>query len=406
MFDNGVDQLGELVALVRSEVAGFDPQGLDATDAARVVECCSEAERLFAALRVVAAATLEDKALWRREGFRSVAAWMAAKTGTPVGTAIATMEMVDQLDRLPETMAAFRDGRLSEAQAREIAEAATQVPEAEAELLDAAAKLPLRKLQEECRRIEAAADVDENDRYRRVYRRRRYRAWGDRWGYGHINAVMTLDQLAVFDAEVQRHFDQIVGDAVRGGWFESTEAHRLDAFLELARPGGTEPSGPAPMLHVTVDFEALMRGHTVAGERCEIPGFGPIPVTLVEQMAGDARLKLFLTKGVDIAAAAHGGYIVPAYLRSALEVRDPTCIVPGCNVRRHLQVDHRDGWAHSGDTSLDNLARLCRWHHHLKTFCGYTYRRRADGSWEWIAPADLDQDFSALAKAITKVRRC
>ena len=57
MFGAGIESpLGELVALVRSLVAGVDVDGLDANDAARVVEECAEAERLLVALRVLTAA--------------------------------------------------------------------------------------------------------------------------------------------------------------------------------------------------------------------------------------------------------------------------------------------------------------------------------------------------------------
>src|SRR6266542_4329906 len=129
MFDTGVDdRLGALLGLVRSVVGGVDVDELDVPRAARTVEQCAEAERLFAALRVEVAATLGDKAVWRREGFRSVAAWMASKTGTPVGPAIATLEMAGLLKDLPALKTAFRAGRLSEAQAREIAEVASEVP--------------------------------------------------------------------------------------------------------------------------------------------------------------------------------------------------------------------------------------------------------------------------------------
>src|SRR5919106_1619603 len=125
MFDAGVDPLDEVLAAIRSLVAGFEVDGLDAHDAARVVEQCVQGERLLGALRVLAAATLEDKALWRREGFRSVAHWMASKTGTAVGPAIGILEMASQLGELPVLPEAFRSGLLSEAQARLIAEVAS-----------------------------------------------------------------------------------------------------------------------------------------------------------------------------------------------------------------------------------------------------------------------------------------
>ena len=37
------------------------------------------------------------------------------------------------------------------------------------------------------------------------------------------------------------------------------------------------------MINVLVDYAALVRGHTVAGETCEIPGMGPVPVSVVRR---------------------------------------------------------------------------------------------------------------------------
>jgi hypothetical protein len=315
------------------------------------------------------------------------------------------MEMVEQLDHLPATEAAFRAGLLSEVQARNIADAASVAPEAEAQLLVAAEKLSLRGLQEECRRVEAAA-IDDDERYRRVHRRRHSRTWVDRDGFGRASLWLTPDRLAAVDAEVDRRTDDLVDDAIRGGWFESVEAHRLDAFLDLLCPDSPAPARPPTTVHVVVDYDALLRGHAVSGEQCEIPGIGPIPVTLARQMADDCYLKVILTKGVDVIGVAHGGRTIPAHLRSAVEVRDPTCIVPRCNVRRGLEIDHRDTFGRTQVTKLDDLAHLCRWHHHQKTFLGYTYRRLPDGTWQWIPPRDRDIDLSGLRRAITGARRC
>src|SRR5688500_9609466 len=193
MFGAGVDPLGEVLAAVRSLVAGFEVDGLDAPEAAQVVEQCAEAERLLGALRALAAATLEDKALWRREGFRSVGAWMASKTGTAVGPAIGTSEMVRLLADLPVMAEAFRCVRLSGMQAREIAAVAAEVPEAEAQLVEAAGKLTMRDLREECRRVEAAAAIDEDDRCRQVHRRRTIRSWVDRHNVARMSFRGTPD---------------------------------------------------------------------------------------------------------------------------------------------------------------------------------------------------------------------
>jgi len=215
----------------------------------------------------------------------------------------------------------------------------------------------------------------------------------------------TPDELARLRTAIDRRTNEIVVDAVRGGWFEGRDAHRADALIDLARPGSAAPAGPDSTIHVVVDYDALMRGHTVAGEQCEIPGIGPIPVTLARQLSEDAILKVLLTKGVDVVAVAHAGYTVPAHLRTALDIRDPKCIVPRCDVRRNLERDHRNTYSRTRVTKLDDLAHLCKWHHHQKTFLGYTYRG-GPGNWEWIPPDNRDQDLSPLRNIINTARRC
>jgi hypothetical protein len=205
-----------------------------------------------------------------------------------------------------------------------------------------------------------------------------------------LSARLAPDEGARLLAEVDARRDDIIVDAWRGRWYENPDAHRADALVDLARTarGGGDAGGPQAMVHVWVDYEALMRGYTLAGERCEIPGLGPIPVELARRMADDCILKVIVTKGVEITAVAHGGRTIPAHLHTALECRDPKCIVPHCNMRRGLEIDHRDPWAATRDTSLENLARLCRWHHYQKSHLGFRYRG-GPGTWEWIPPDDI-----------------
>ena len=56
--------------------------------------------------------------------------------------------------------------------------------------------------------------------------------------------------------------------------------------------------------------------------------------------------------------------IVPPRIRRALEVRDNnTCRFPGCDCKQYLDAHHIHHWAEGGETSLDNLVTLCRFHH-------------------------------------------
>lgn len=152
-------------------------------------------------------------------------------------------------------------------------------------------------------------------------------------------------------------------------------------------PGPTRAKAPPPPVtaHLFVDLAALQRGNLEAGETCEIEGIGPIDLATARAMLGDANVKLLVKQGDDIRTVVHTGRSVTARQRSVLIARDPCCIVPGCGRTHNLEIDHRTGWAITETTSLDDLARLCRWHHHLKTHCGYTYVG-GPGTWQWLAP--------------------
>ena len=123
---------------------------------------------------------------------------------------------------------------------------------------------------------------------------------------------------------------------------------------------------------VHVDHEALLRGHALDGEMCEITGIGPVPVSLARALAQDCYLRVILTGTHDVTAIASQRRYIPAPLRAAIEARDQRCVVPGCHAGHHLEIDHTDDFARGGPTALDNLARLCKYHHALKTHCGWT----------------------------------
>ena len=43
--------------------------------------------------------------------------------------------------------------------------------------------------------------------------------------------------------------------------------------------------------------------------------------------------------------------------------RDGVCRYPGCHESRYVDAHHIKHWADGGETSLDNLVTLCRFHH-------------------------------------------
>jgi 5-methylcytosine-specific restriction endonuclease McrA len=94
---------------------------------------------------------------------------------------------------------------------------------------------------------------------------------------------------------------------------------------------------------------------------------------------------VLLTEGIDVKAVAHPGRTISATVRTALQDRDPTCVVSGCDVRQDLEIDHVVPFTPTGPTELENLARLCRWHHYLKTHCDYRLVG-GHGNWSLVGP--------------------
>ena len=116
-----------------------------------------------------------------------------------------------------------------------------------------------------------------------------------------------------------------------------------------------------------VSHDAYARGHTDPGEICEIEGVGPVPVGVAHRLAADCIMKAVVTDGVDITRVAHLGRSIPSHLRTGVETRDRVCVIAGCEVDRHLEIDHNVPFTLDGPTSLENLARLCHYHHDRKT---------------------------------------
>ena len=56
------------------------------------------------------------------------------------------------------------------------------------------------------------------------------------------------------------------------------------------------------------------------------------------------------------------------------------CVVPGCDLRDGLEIDHLLPFGEGGiTTSLANLVRLCHWHHYLKTHQRHRIERSGRG---------------------------
>ena len=373
--------LGELEQISQRLV----PDALHGRRAAELFNDAARAERLCTAIKSRLARRVEETRVWRESGHRSAAHWVAEATGETVGAACRTLDTARALDALPETEAAFRSGRLSEVQVAEVAGAAAAEPNAEAELLDAARSTSIKGLRDRCRQVRAGAEADDRAWARRLHETRRAHSWTDPDGVYRMEARLAPDAGARFDSAWEAHIDRIFRDARRAGRHEPRTAYAADALVALASEGPCKPVE----IRVTVDSAALARGHTKSGERCEITGVGPAPVSTARAMLDDASVAVITRDGDDVTAVSRPTRTIPSKLRRALEARYPTCAVSTCANDQFLEIDHIVPLEDHGRTEIDNLWRLCSHHHRLKTYQGWKFVGRS-GTRDLVPPDDPD----------------
>jgi hypothetical protein len=292
------------------------------------------------------------------------------------------LETARQLGDLPETAACLKWGEFSAQQVKEIASAATVHPGAEGELIEAAARSGLKGLRTRCRRTKALAswENDEVGRENAIRKSRFFRHYRDPDGAVRIEARLTpADGARIIEAvraKAGYYFDR----ARKAGLHESMSAY------------GTGIARPHVILRV--DLAALRRGELEQGEGdggevCEIPGVGTVSLATATRILGDSFVKIVMVDGVDVHSVCHLGRTVPAHLQTALEERDPVCVVPRCENDCLLEVHHIVAFTEGGPTALENLVRLCRWHHDLVTYEKWTLDGHP-GAWEWRPPPDFD----------------
>ncbi|MCV7046380.1 DUF222 domain-containing protein [Mycobacterium frederiksbergense] len=104
---------------------------------------------------------------------------------------------------------------------------------------------------------------------------------------------------------------------------------------------------------------------------------------LAELIAAGATIKP-LAEIADLPAEPR--YRPSTALTAFVRMRAMTCSFPGCNRAAHrCDLDHLTPWP-AGATHPGNLGPLCRLHHLVKTFGGWTPTAQPDGTIRWTAP--------------------
>lgn len=172
------------------------------------------------------------------------------------------------------------------------------------------------------------------------------------------------------------------------------DARRADVLVcwavrALDDPARSAAAGrrPAAAVAVTVDLPTLLG---LAEHPGELAGYGPIPAGLARSLAADASWRRLVTDPVEGTLLDYGRrtYAPPAALAEFVRARDRSCRFPGCRVpAARCDLDHVRPFEAGGTTSAANLVTLCRRHHRLKTFTGWTLALDTGAGVSWTSPA-------------------
>ena len=339
--------------------------------------------------------------------------------------------------RLPATLAALEQGRITLAKARVInAETVNlsgeHTAQVERQVLATARKQTPGQLRAATRRAVLSTDpAAAHKRAEQARRKRGVRMWPEPDGMATLSAYLpaadAVGVFAVLDEHArragftgdERSMEARRGDAlvnlVLGPTGTCSEATRIAHDRTTEQPGGgsgsardgfpvTDTTGPAGCrcecgrcrrgggvdVRVTIHYTALLGAEDLPGE---LAGYGPIPAPVARDLAAGGTWRRILTDPESGRPVDYGTtrYRPPAHLAGLVITRDQTCQFPGCRVPAHrCDIDHgvpHDPANATGPTSETNLGPTCRRHHQVKQTPGWSVTQRPDGCTTWVTPS-------------------
>src|ERR1700716_3389831 len=324
---------------------------------------------------------------YKADGALSLTAWLRWKCKLAGGAAMERVEIARQLEKLPETQAAFAKGDVGFQHVAVLARTAEHVGVAavrkeEGRLLQAAQTMDPGQFTTVAKnfehRVDAAGALAEANR---AYQRRYFHIGEPQDGIVRLDGVLDAEGGATLRTALQ--FMKPVKDDDR-----TYGQRNADALVELGRQrsgGKRDGAGPRPQLIIraTVDTLAGTKG-APAGE---LEGGGTVPAETVQRHACDSAIIRITGQGELEHELNHASRTLPAPTRRALESRDRHCVFPGCTWPPiWCDGHHLVWWTRGGATALPNLALLCRPHHRMVHEEGWKLVRHKDGRFSAIPP--------------------
>jgi hypothetical protein len=354
-------------ALIQIRETGIDPLGAEFADGVRRFDKSGE---------------------YHADGALGMVDWLRSSCKLSGGAAAERVGIARQLEKLPQTEAAFASGQLGYQHVAVIARAAEHVGAAavrkeEASLLRAAQSMDPGRFTGVAKnfehRVDAAGALAEANR---AYHRRYFHIADPVDGLVRLDGVLDAEGGATLRAAMHPFMKLTKND-------ERTFGQRCaDAVVELARQGSggkRDGSGPRPQLIIRATLDTL--AGTPGAPAGELDGGGTVPAETVQRFACDAALTRITGQGELDHELSHASRSIPPSTRRALESRDRHCVFQACG-RPAVWCDghHLVWWIKGGATTLPNLALVCRPHHRMVHEEGWRLERLKDGRFRVIPP--------------------
>ncbi|HEX7135585.1 MAG TPA: DUF222 domain-containing protein [Iamia sp.] len=343
---------------------------------------------------VEATGVFDARSAWARDGARSGPSWVAAHCPSSHGAAKDDLRLDRDLRAMPATAAAFGVGRIGREQARLLARCRTDGLEeafaaCEEVLVDEVARSTvaagarfLRRWQAEVRERFGLAEGDGPAP-----------AAGDR---SRVHLSCSFEGRWVLDGTLDAESGEIVANAVDAqvdamftdGVFHADDGllpseRRAIALVELVTRGarGGDDDGTARPLvlgvvHLDGECGAPAPLPTLAGHLGRVPAdlFGLAELEHAGLVDWATAARWICEGDVQVIEVGHDDHddlrmgrkirLANRSQRRALRIRDGGCVFPGCSVDpSHCVAHHVRWWEWGGETDLDNLVLVCRFHH-------------------------------------------
>lgn len=293
-------------------------------------------------------------------GIRSAVGFLTWKLGQTAHEGGRLLEVATKLEACPRIKAAFEDGSLSLAQVKiliSIAEAET-----EEQLVHFGLHLSGAQLARFAGHYRRALRLQEDTAHRDRRLSRRHHDDGS-WS---ISGCLASEHGEIIESALRAALKEMDDEGIEldDDALDPWGAQRADALLRIAESylSGGKPRKAHERHTVVVHAELETLADPEGLGRIE--GGGIVPGGTIERLLGDgASLVEMIHHGGNIVQVDKKRRLPNTALRRALDARDKSCVVPGCNRTGHLQSHHLIPYRDLQETTQEGLVLGCPPHH-------------------------------------------